>query len=72
MWCTDVSSRLEEDDQVSKNSDVIRVSEDSLTHEEGFPLEESTASSDSNWCFEDHIVSVHVEQSVKHTAKTAT
>ena len=54
---TDVSSRLEEEgDQVSENSDVIGVSEDSLTDEEGFSLEERTASSDSDWCFEDDIL----------------
>ena len=33
---TDVSSKLEEDDQVSENNDVMGVSEDSLTYEEGF------------------------------------
>ena len=52
---TDDSSRLE-DDQVSENSDVIGVSEDSLTDEEGFSLKEHAASSDSDWCFEDNIL----------------
>ena len=71
---TDVSSRLEEDDQVSENSDVVGVSEDSLTDEEGFSLERCTASSDSDWkttSSDIHVVSVHVEQSVEHTRKTA-
>ena len=56
MCSTDVSSWLAEDDQASENSDVIGVSEESLTDEEGFSLEERTASSDSDWCFEDDIL----------------
>ena len=56
---TDVSSRLE-DDQASENSDAIGVSEDSLTNEEGFSLEEHAASSDSDWCYKDDILR-HIE-----------
>ena len=56
LCSTDVSSRLAEDDQASKNSDVIGVSEDSMTNEEDFSLEERTGSSDSDWCFEDDIL----------------
>ena len=41
---------------MSENSDVIGVSEDSLTDEEGFSLEERAASSDSDWCYKDNIL----------------
>ena len=52
---TDVSSRLK-DDQMSENSDVIGVSEDSLTDEDEFSSDEHAASSDSDWCLEDDIL----------------
>ena len=53
-----VSSRLE-DDKASENSDDIEFSENSLSDADG-SSEGGVASSESDWCFEDDIISGNV------------